>query len=522
MKNKLFVKSVWLLCLALGLVGCINDADVLPEDNSGFVDGGEGNVRFAFVVPNSSSTKAGDAETSGIYETGNANEYNVKSLNVYLFNSDTKALYKKIRLENITRTAGPQLPENSSSGNQNEHVVKYTANRVLIDPGTYDIFTIANGDVTGSFSTENEFINLVDRSTYKDGFGVLTEDGTLQMTNRADNSGLYDGTTDSNLKVTVREILPSEEPDIVTINLERVMAKVLVGQSKEDYSLVDGNGKEYVSISLTGFQYINLSRWFYTFRHTAVLTANNAPSSYTIANGNFGEINAINGFVIDPYFFSKTVDGAKGFDNADSYYAYPLTSVAESWQSVPVDAFHGFYCLENCMFKTAQLNAYSTGVRFKASFVPGTLWGEGKEATSAKPDAIYYANYKFYSSIKAMKDAGLKLDGITEDSTDEELAKFFVKRYRKDPEGNNYYCYYNYWIRHLDNNKENEMGVMEFAIVRNNIYRLLVTNISGLGSGTPEIDPEKPDEYEAYLKMDFNVLPWIVRNQGGDGGATLK
>ena len=76
------------------------------------------------------------------------------SLNVYLFNSDTKALYKKIRLENITRTAGPQLPENSSSGNQNEHVVKYTANRVLIDPGTYDIFTIANGDVTGSFSTE--------------------------------------------------------------------------------------------------------------------------------------------------------------------------------------------------------------------------------------------------------------------------------------------------------------------------------------------------------------------------------
>ena len=253
-----------------------------------------------------------------------------------------------------------------------------------------------------------------------------------------------------------------------------------------------------------------------------MLTANNAPSSYTIANGNFGEINANNGYVIDPYFFSKTVDGAKGFDNPDGYYAYPLTSVAESWQSVPVDAFHGFYCLENCMFKTAQLNAYSTGVRFKASFVPGTLWGEGKEATSARPDAIYYANYKFYSSIKAMKDAGLKLDGITEDSTDEELAKFFVKRYRKDPEGNNYYCYYNYWIRHLDNNMENEMGVMEFAIVRNNIYRLLVTNISGLGSGTPEIDPEKPDEYEAYLKMDFNVLPWIVRNQGGDGGATLK
>lgn len=300
------------------------------------------------------------------------------------------------------------------------------------------------------------------------------------------------------------------------------MAKVLVGQSKEKYDLTTGDGDKYVSISLSGFQYINLSRWFYTFRHTAVLTANRAPSSYTITNGNFGEINPVNGYVIDPYFFSKTIDGATDFDNTDGYYAYPLKTVAENWQSVPVNSYHGFYCLENCMFKTNQLNAYSTGVRFKASFTPETLWGENKETTDARPDVIYYANYKFYTSIQAMKDAGFKLDGITEGSTDEELAKVFVKRYRKDPEVASYYCYYNYWIRHLDNNKENEMGVMEFAIVRNNIYRLLVTNISGLGTGTPEIDPEKPDEYEAYLKMDFNVLPWIVRNQGGDGGATLK
>lgn len=129
----------------MGLSGCINDADVLPEDNSGFVDEGEGNVRFAFVVPNSSSTKAGGAETSGIYETGTANEYNVKSLTVYLFNSDTKALYKKISLENITRTAGPQVSENASSGNQSEHIVKYTANRVLIDPGTYDVLRLPTG-----------------------------------------------------------------------------------------------------------------------------------------------------------------------------------------------------------------------------------------------------------------------------------------------------------------------------------------------------------------------------------------
>lgn len=520
MKKHIYVRLAWMLCLAFGLVSCINDADVLPINDSGFVDGGEGNIRFSFVVPNTSSTKAGEAETSGIYETGRANEYNVKSLNVYLFHADSKAFYKKIPLANITCTAGPGVSEGNPSGDQNEHIVKYTANRVLVDPGTYDVFTVANGDVSGSFSTENEFINLVDRSTYKDGFGVLTEDGALLMTNRADNSGLYDGTADSNLKVTVREVLPSEDPAIVTVNLERAMAKVLVGQSKAEYDLSDQEGNKYVSISLTGFQYINLSRWFYTFRHTAVLNANSKPASYTITNGNFGEISPVNGYVIDPYFFSKTIDGVNDFDNQDNYYAYPLKTVGSDWHAVPVDAFASFYCLENCMFKTAQYNPYSTGVRFKAALTPETVWG-GKETTTDRPARIYYANYKFYTSVQAMKDAGLKLEGITEDSTDEELAKLSVKRYQKDPEDAHYYCYYNYWIRHLDNKNENEMGVMEFGIVRNNIYRLQVTNISDMGSGTPETDPD-PDEYEAYLKMNFNVLPWIVRNQGGDDGATLK
>ena len=58
-----------------------------------------------------------------------------------------------------------------------------------------------------------------------------------------------------------------------------------------------------------------------------------------------------------------------------------------------------------------------------------------------------------------------------------------------------------------------EMGVMEFGIVRNNIYRLSVNKIAGLGSGEPFIDPDQPDEYKAELDINFNVFPWAVRNQ---------
>lgn len=55
-------------------------------------------------------------------------------------------------------------------------------------------------------------------------------------------------------------------------------------------------------------------------------------------------------------------------------------------------------------------------------------------------------------------------------------------------------CYYTYWIKHAnDQDKKNDLegvkdktgGVMEYAIVRNNVYKLNVTSISGPGGDIP-------------------------------------
>lgn len=55
-------------------------------------------------------------------------------------------------------------------------------------------------------------------------------------------------------------------------------------------------------------------------------------------------------------------------------------------------------------------------------------------------------------------------------------------------------CYYTYWIKHANDQKEdNDLegkkdktgGVMEYAIVRNNVYKLNVTSISGPGGDIP-------------------------------------
>ena len=88
----------------------------------------------------------------------------------------------------------------------------------------------------------------------------------------------------------------------------------------------------------------------------------------------------------------------------------------------------------------------------------------------------------------------------------------------EDGEGWGYYCYYFYWNRHNDNSKSGEMGPMEFATVRNNVYKLAVTKIGALGH--PRItdydpDPMKPwypDEQRLrYIQVQVEVLPWVVR-----------
>lgn len=76
--------------------------------------------------------------------------------------------------------------------------------------------------------------------------------------------------------------------------------------------------------------------------------------------------------------------------------------------------------------------------------------------------------------------------------------------------------YHKFWIRHDDNNDDNKMGVMEFAIVRNNVYQLNVTGVTGLGDPLPftpgKDDPDTPDENnEVTINVTIYVKDWVKR-----------
>lgn len=111
------------------------------------------------------------------------------------------------------------------------------------------------------------------------------------------------------------------------------------------------------------------------------------------------------------------------------------------------------------------------------------------------------------SKKQAFKEAATKA-GIT----------LYQSSYDKDLGGWGYYCYYYYWNRHNDNGENGIMGPMEFAVVRNNVYKLSVTKISGLGHPRiPENDPDKPkpdtpdEQNNLHITVSVKVLPWVVR-----------
>ena len=73
--------------------------------------------------------------------------------------------------------------------------------------------------------------------------------------------------------------------------------------------------------------------------------------------------------------------------------------------------------------------------------------------------------------------------------------------------------YYTTEIKHFDNGDNAVMGNMEFAIMRNNIYSLSVSDINEIGDPFVDPTPNIPDETEnrAALDVTVRILPWIVR-----------
>lgn len=129
---------------------------------------------------------------------------------------------------------------------------------------------------------------------------------------------------------------------------------------------------------------------------------------------------------------------------------------------------------------------------------------EGLAEGKADADAVADASSLTWSNYM-LNECGYSKDGNGKVVLDQNSK---VTRIALQPYGTRTYedatCYYTWWVRHSNDNNDGAKGIMEYAIVRNNIYKLTVNSIYSLGGEIPE-----DDENEGII-LDVYVNDWLL------------
>lgn len=335
--------------------------------------------------------------------------------------------------------------------------------------------------------------------------------------------------------------------------VERVMARFDYKPINENkYNILSGETVN-ATIELTEAALINQSKSFYMFRRVSAAGDN---VDWTV-----GGTETPYNYVVDTDYAAK----ANGYDaslveNFDCHLTTPNNWVfksiavddlteADNWNASddgttgvdpePTHSLNDYYIWQYAKENTIpgvdnQDHGISTGVVFKGQIT-------GAVVTAANGDMIFvfenvlYGNWDAVLSAANAEDAPAtlvaavnKINAIKDNPETDEVEKPVASDYANagftgynPDEDGNYYAYYYYWNRHNDNGDNAKMGVMEFAVVRNNVYKLCVDKIAKFGHPDPTdpenpdpepVDPEDPDEeLNYYFTVTVKVLPWVVR-----------
>lgn len=114
----------------------------------------------------------------------------------------------------------------------------------------------------------------------------------------------------------------------------------------------------------------------------------------------------------------------------------------------------------------------------------------------------YMLNKCGYSASLNNGVYSVTLDQNEDISTREALKPYGTRTYEDAT------CYYTWWVRHSNDNNDDAKGIMEYAIVRNNIYKLTVNSVYSLGGEVPEDESLIVDVYvNDWLLLDNETLP---------------
>lgn len=551
---------------ALLLASCASDEPAVNPDH------GEGGTTYAKIrlqlttATRSSTVDYNDPTNSEDgFEIGKVYENSINDVILVLASKDANGTYKPI----ATSTKGVVMPDANPSDNpaqnpvytimfQDEDIVQWGGHEVYVF--AYCNSSVSEADIMASsdLSLMEGVINDPDRDD-------VWKSGGFLMVN-APNKGVRKVDLPSVEDLTNNYDTPEKALDLGVVHVSRVA-------SRFDFKQVNGNiypiynvneeTDKIAEVQLLAMAPINIAKDFYYLPRVS----ENGTAPWTVCG-----IERPDNWVVSPNYADKTPANAMnilsnylyqayGHNYGDeSYFSYTAMSAFdkmeddndENWGQNIKGGNAGYkiwrYVSENTLPAiSGQVKGLSTGVVFKAEILNPKAGSNMAVAMDAKK-AVYAYNGTYYGDVEALRAAAakmpesskmyqdfLKVFGTASLEIDEETkdfknpiedctsaanaGTFKILRPTVEADGSaHYYVYYVYYNRHNDNGYANEMGVMEFATVRNNIYKLAVTSISDFGHTSDpgdDPDPEDPDdpdeETKTYFKVSCRVVPWMVR-----------
>lgn len=412
---------------------------------------------------------------------------------------------------------------------------------------TYEVYIYANCDAPENLQLDQVSDAAIDQ---------ITEDNNFWMTNAYAATPV---TLPSDLSLHTQ---PQNPLNLGSHYVERTMARFdyMAVNEGNVYPIqtktVTGEGEDAVTtittvanIKLTDIALINMSNSFYMFRRVS--------ADGTNENWSLGGFEIPTNYVVDTDYAAKAGGWVAGLEKNFTYHmSAPTTWDWDSLSEITEDdnwtgkgdndhnpsSYKIWrYAKENTIPNVnAQDHGITTGVVFKGEIQAANDAPEAlKTAMTTGTERIYVFENELIGTWEMVHAAatasGAKAtlaaaynqvtagitalgEGATEAQKSQVYAGAGFTGYT--PEGGKYYAYYYYWNRHNDNNQPYTMGVMEFAVVRNNVYKLCVDNIVRFGHPTPggndpDPDPELPQEPDEsvnyYFTVTVKVLPWVVR-----------
>ena len=544
MKKLKYMSMMGLAALLLTTwAACSDDTDASGGENP---EEARAYTTVTIAVPNGvAETRASDptADTDGTnMDIGLTDEYKVTNANLYLFPGGMGSSFGSAKLTEIISIS--QFTQTTTTTSDQKTIV-WTSKKTALTPGDYRIYIVVNGTVNGvgdsdkGTLTEAAFL----AKTTADATSVIAavpSDG-LVMVSRSPNSN------NSNTLPYIAQEITKDPEQTIAATVERVMGKITVTAGGTSVSSA-ATANKYTSFSTTvaqinnikditlkNYYVVNARKEGYYFRHVDKESSVTNP----LTEANYGTSSTTLPYVTDPKTYDKTYTSTPALANSygDWYLqgssAFGLSSFGTfsgtymdmpGYSSGAVETRVAAYCYENTMLKDKQKNGYTTGIVFKAEIAPSKMMqkkfsgGGVEEATTiGSIGEIFYHSGIFYKDIEALKEAGVLLaDGTTSSSASgalTDLKKNDVQCFKKGNTDGKFICYYPYWIKHLPSDTAED--VMEFGIVRNNVYQVTVASIQGVGKDgvTEDIitDTETDDPTTVLLNVKLSIKPWVVR-----------